>query len=164
MDRTIQGSWLQRGLRLLDALKGKKIVLCHGCFDCLHWGHLKHLENAKSYGDKLWVTITADRYIKKPGRPIFREQQRYEMLKALRCVDYVTIIYDFGAEPAISLIKPAFYVKGKEYEGTLPEQQLVESYGGKVIFTHDEDASRIKTTGLLRLTGDYQGIQGVSDR
>lgn len=146
-------------------MRGVRVVQAHGTFDCLHYGHLKHLQAARAMGDKLWVTITADRYIRKPGRPIFNEQQRWEMLKALRCVNLCTIIYDFGAEAAVKLVCPSVYVKGKEYEGRLPEQALVESLGGRVAFTHDNEASRIKTTGLLAAThGVYQRVQGAGDR
>jgi len=139
-----------------------KIVQCHGCFDLLHWGHLKHLEQAKSMGDKLWVTITADKYIRKgPGRPYYNERQRWEMLKALRCVDLVTIIYDYGPEVAIKTVMPNIYVKGIEYKGRLPEQALVESIGGRVAYTYDKEASRIKTTDLIaRTSGEDKNLQG----
>jgi cytidyltransferase-like protein len=132
------------------------MVHCHGVFSNLHYGHLKHLERARSMGDRLWVTITADRYVRKPDRQ--PEQQRYEMLKALRCVDLVTIIYAFGAEEAIKAVCPNVYVKGKEYEGRLPEQQLVESLGGRVAFTYDAIGSTIKTTDLLALGLVGKGI------
>jgi len=124
-----------------------KLVQCHGVFSHLHYGHLKHLEAARAMGDKLWVTITADKYVRKPDRQ--REQQRYAMLKALRCVDLVTIIYDFGPETAIKMVVPHIYVKGREYEGRLPERALVESIGGKVAFTYDEQASKIHTSDLI---------------
>ena len=74
--------------------KGKKVVHCHGTFDLLHLGHIKHLSNAKKYGDILIVTITADKFINKgPGRPYFKSRQRAESISSLQSVDYVLINY-----------------------------------------------------------------------
>ena len=59
-------------------VKGKKVVLCHGVFDLLHIGHIKHLKKARELGDKLVVTITSDRYVNKgPNRPVFNQNLRY---------------------------------------------------------------------------------------
>ena len=129
------------------------VVHCHGTFDMLHWGHLVMLQHARSLGDILIVTLTADKYVaafKGPGRPVFKEHQRAAMLRALACVDDVRIINSPSAEPAIRQVKPNIYVKGKEYDGRLAEQRLVESFGGKVVFHHDDEASLIKSTNLLR--------------
>lgn len=128
------------------------LVHCHGTFSYLHYGHLCHLRAAKAMGGddaRLWVTITADRFVKKPYcQP---EQERWEMLKSLRVVDLCTIIYDEGPEVAIRSVVPDIYVKGMEYAGRLREQALVEQLGGRVAFTYDEYASKIKTGKLLRL-------------
>lgn len=111
------------------------IVLACGCFDILHFGHLKHLQMAKSMGDRLIVALTRDAYVNKgPGRPVFHERQRREMLMELRCVD--AVILTSGAEEAIKFIRPDIYVKGREYEDRLPEKKLVESLGGRVVFTY----------------------------
>src|SRR5210317_600452 len=75
-----------------DNFKKKKIVLCHGVFDLLHIGHIKHLEKAKNFGDKLVVTITADKFVNKgPGRPAFNENLRSEAIASIGVVDYVAI-------------------------------------------------------------------------
>ena len=72
--------------------EGKKVVLCHGCFDLMHPGHIKYFQAAKKMGDVLAVTITPDRYIDKgPGRPVFNENLRAESIAALECVDYVAV-------------------------------------------------------------------------
>src|ERR1051325_10575286 len=72
--------------------QGTRVVQCHGVFDLLHPGHVRHLEAARKLGDRLVVTITADRYVNKgPGRPAFPEQVRAEQIGALSCVDYVAI-------------------------------------------------------------------------
>ena len=87
--------------------EGKRIVLCHGTFDLIHTGHIRHLQEAKKQGDLLFATITADNYVSKgPGRPVFSEMLRAENLSALTCVDYVGIVHAQTAEQPISKIKP----------------------------------------------------------
>src|SRR5881398_1847754 len=92
---------------------GKKIVHCHGVFDLLHIGHIKHLEAARQLGDALVVTLTPDRFVNKgPHRPAFPERLRAEALASLVCVDFVAINEWPTAVETISRIKPDFYVKG----------------------------------------------------
>src|SRR3990167_3321379 len=104
----------------LPALKDQpflNIVQCHGVFDLLHIGHIKHLQSAKKYGDILIVTLTPDHYVNKgPGRPRFTAALRAEAIAALDCVDYVVINKWPTAIEAIQHIKPAVYVKGSEYQ------------------------------------------------
>ena len=79
--------------------KNKKIVLCHGVFDLVHLGHIKHFQSAKSYGDYLVVSLTVDRFIKKgPGRPLFKEQQRMDFLSHIRLIDKVILSETQSAE------------------------------------------------------------------
>ena len=97
--------------------KGKKIILCHGAFDLIHPGHINHFEEAKSLGDILIATITADKFIKKNiYSPFFDQETRKNFLKNLKIIDYVFIINDKDAQPAIKEIKPDIYCKGLEYE------------------------------------------------
>lgn len=113
-----------------------KKVLCHGCFDIFHYGHLKHLQAARREGDFLVVSVTSDANVNKgPGRPIFTAAQRMEILLSLAMVNVV--IESESAEDAIRQVRPDVYVKGKEYEGRLPEQGLVEELGGRVVFTDE---------------------------
>lgn len=120
----------------------KKIVMCHGTFDLVHPGHIRHLVYARSKGAKLVVGVTADHHVKKADhRPFVPEGLRALNLAALETVDYVTI--DPHATPIenILTIKPDYFVKGYEYQKgglhprTAEEKQAVESYGGEVIFT-----------------------------
>jgi rfaE bifunctional protein nucleotidyltransferase chain/domain len=135
------------------------IVLAHGCFDLLHIGHVKYLESAKTLGNRLIVTITADKYISKgPGRPLFDENLRLEMIQSLKCVDHAEIVYDATAVPAILKHKPDFYVKGPDYkqiDARLElEKQAVESYGGRlIVITPDVvfSSTEIMTGEMLRL-------------
>ena len=139
----------------LDALTGvirdvrareKIIVLCHGTFDLMHAGHIRHLQQAKSQGDILVVTITANAFVNKgPDRPVFDEIIRAESIAALECVDYVAINFAETSENVIRIIKPNLYVKGGEYQNAVDdvtgkiqrEVDIVRRHGGDVFFTHD---------------------------
>ncbi len=125
---------------------GKKIVLAHGVFDLLHMGHIRHLKSAKSEGDILVLSITADEFVNKgPGRPVFSHDMRAEMLAALECVDYVSVNHALSAEPMIEAVKPNVYVKGSDYENSdedvtgkiADEQRTVERLNGRMMFTKD---------------------------
>lgn len=127
-------------------VKKKKIVHCHGVFDLLHIGHIRHFEQAKKLGDVLVVTVTPDRYVNKgPHRPVFSENLRVEAIAALNCVDYVAINKWAMAVETIQLLRPDFYVKGSEYEeaekdrtgGITLEGAVVKSVGGQLAFTDD---------------------------
>src|SRR3982074_3527929 len=90
---------------------GKTVVQAHGSFDLLHLGHVRHLEAARRLGDVLVVTVTADRFVNKgPGRPVFNEALRAEMLAALEYVDWVAIDPSPDAVGAITTIRPKVYV------------------------------------------------------
>lgn len=133
---------------VLQKLKEKKqkIVQCHGVFDLLHPGHIRHLKEAKKLGDKLVVSVTPDRYVNKgPGRPAFNEALRLETLSSIGFVDYVVLNDEPDAISAIKKIKPDVYVKGKEYKehkqdvtGKISKEVLaVEDHGGSVYYSDD---------------------------
>lgn len=136
---------LAKELELLRA-SNKKVVHCHGVFDLLHVGHIRHLKEAKELGDILIVTVTPDRYVNKgPHRPAFTEDLRAEALASLDCVDYVAINQWPTAVDTLRLLKPDFYVKGPDYQnpekdhtgGINLEEEAVNSVGGKLIITED---------------------------
>ena len=141
---------LKQLIRTIEKLKKerKTIVHCHGVFDLIHPGHIRHFTTAKKYGDILVVTITADRFVKKgPERPVFNQDLRCEVLAAIGVVDFVAVIEADSAVPAIKTIKPHYYVKGSEYKtrkenANIPrklseEEAAVSSGGGKLIFTDE---------------------------
>ena len=123
-----------------------KIVLAHGTFDLLHVGHIKHLKFAKKFGEKLIVSITTDKHVKKGhGRPYFNEIFRKEMLESLEFVDHVFIVNHASAIPAIKIVKPDFYLKGEEYKDNSKditnkikkEKSEVKKNGGKIIYSNE---------------------------
>ena len=127
-------------------LVNRKIVYCHGVFDLLHIGHIRHLYEAKSYGDILVVGITADNFVNKgPDRPAFNQQLRAESLAALECVDFVFVNNSPTAIEFINAVRPNFYVKGEEYEDEgsditnkiVDERQAIADVGGEIVYTHD---------------------------
>ena len=122
--------------------RAKKAIMCHGVFDVVHPGHVRHLLYAKSKADILIASITADRHIDKGKyRPHVPEQLRAANLAAFEMVDYVVI--DPNAKPLenLSVIRPDFFAKGYEYQAgaihprTAEEMAVLESFGGQVIFT-----------------------------
>ncbi len=125
---------------------GKRLVLCHGTFDLMHAGHIRHLQRARQEGDVLMVTLTGDAHVSKgPGRPVFREDLRAETLAALACVDFVAINQDPAATGAIARVRPHVYAKGSDYRNAADdvtgniarEQQAAEAGGGKILFTDE---------------------------
>lgn len=136
---------LAERLELVRA-SGQKVALCHGVFDLLHIGHIRHLEEAKKMADILIVTITPDRFVNKgPHRPAFGENLRAEAIASLGCVDFVAVNQWSMAVETIRLLRPHFYVKGSDYQETQKdhtggislEEAAVNSVGGKLIFTDD---------------------------
>jgi len=129
---------------------GKKIVHCHGVFDLLHPGHVKHFQAAKKKGDILVVTLTKDEYVNKgPGRPVFNHHLRAETIAAFGCVDFVAINDGPTAVEAIKKIKPHYYVKGSDYAqkkeditGKIyEEEEAVRAVGGMLHFTDEISCS-----------------------
>lgn len=126
--------------------QGKTIVQCHGVFDLLHPGHIRHFEAAKKEGDALVVTLTRDEHVNKgPGRPVFNQRLRAESVAALHAVDFVAINRWPSAVEAIALLKPNVYVKGDEYAeserdvtGMINhEEAAVRAAGGRIHFTNE---------------------------
>jgi cytidyltransferase-like protein len=132
---------------MLPTLRGgdQKVVHCHGVFDPLHIGHIRHFEQAKKMGGILVVTVTPDRYVNKgPHRPIFPAELRAEAIAALECVDFVAVNEWPMAVETIQLLRPDYFVKGYEFKkrkdvtGAIElEERAVHSVGGQLAFTGD---------------------------
>ena len=124
--------------------RGELVGLCHGCFDILHLGHLRHFIAAREQCDRLVVTVTPDRFINKgPDRPIFAAEHRAELLAGLTVVDAVGINRWPSAVETLRLLKPSRFFKGREYDlrpeqvnpNFLREAEAVREFGGEVAFT-----------------------------
>jgi len=134
--------------KLLESLRaeGKKIILCHGCFDLLHIGHIRYFSQAKTFGDVLVVTITPDEFVDKgPNRPAFDQNLRAEAVASLDCVDYVAINKWPTAEETLHLLQPDVYVKGSDFKNATDditgklarEEKIVHEIGAEMAFTQD---------------------------
>ena len=117
--------------------EGRRVVFTNGCFDLLHPGHVRFLQQAKALGDVLIVAINSDasvRALKGPDRPIFPERERAEMLAALEAVDYVTIFDDLTPRALIADLLPDVLVKGGDWPpGEIVGRDAVEAAGGRVL-------------------------------
>ncbi len=117
---------------------GLRLVLTNGTFDLLHIGHVRYLQAAKELGDVLVVGINSDESVrgyKGPGRPVVPEQERAELVAALRWVDYTVIFEEPTAERLVQALRPEIYAKGGDYapgSKPLPEAEAVQAYGGEV--------------------------------
>lgn len=133
----IKQSELNDLLKKLRA-EGKTIVTTNGCFDILHVGHVRYLEKTKSYADILIVALNSDksvRSIKGENRPINNENDRAEVLSALKSVDYVVLFDEDSPIDLLLQIKPDVYTKGADYTvETLPEAKKILEIGTKIEF------------------------------
>src|SRR3989344_5592303 len=143
----LEGANLIRKVQEIKADK-KILGLCSGSFDLLHPGHITHLSSAKKFCDVLMVAIARDKRSEqlksRKGRPIFSEQVRAYCISQLRFVDYV--VYNEEEYKTIDIIKPNFYIKGKDYIGKIdPEMDRIKDFlkerGGKIVYTTDEKLS-----------------------
>ena len=148
--------------------KRKKIVLCHGVFDLLHIGHIKHFKEAKNLGDILIVTLTPDKFVNKgPNKPVFNEKLRLEAIAALDVVDFVVLNISPTAMLPIQKLKPNIYCKGPDYKnhrndisGQIKNEiNVVKKIGGKIFYTNDITFSSSK---LLNKYGDIYSDQQKS--
>lgn len=118
-------------------VSGQKIVFTNGCFDILHPGHTRYLSAARKLGDHLIVAVNGDssvRAIKGPGRPIFNETMRAELIAALDCVDSVFIFYEDNPLKVIQYLLPDILVKGGDWtEETIIGADVVKKAGGVVM-------------------------------
>jgi D-beta-D-heptose 7-phosphate kinase/D-beta-D-heptose 1-phosphate adenosyltransferase len=116
---------------------GKKVVFTNGCFDLLHPGHLRSLEEARGMGDALIVGINGDlsvRELKGEGRPVLPALERAEILAALDCVDGVIIFEELDPRRVICALLPDILVKGSDWPGDqIVGREEVEAAGGKVV-------------------------------
>jgi rfaE bifunctional protein nucleotidyltransferase chain/domain len=120
---------------------GKRIAFANGCFDVLHVGHIRYLQDAARVADVLVVGVNGDesvRQLKGEGRPVMPAQERAELISAIRGVGYVTIFDEKSPAHLLQTLRPDFQCKGTDYSAdSVPEAEIVKSYGGKVVIVGD---------------------------
>jgi rfaE bifunctional protein nucleotidyltransferase chain/domain len=134
--KIISDASLIRKIRHLKQ-NGKCIVFTNGCFDILHYGHVKYLQDARSKGDYLVVAVNSDSSIKKikaENRPVIGQNDRLRTVAALACVDFVVLFNEDNTLRLIKVLKPDILIKGADWsKQKIIGADFVESYGGKVL-------------------------------
>ena len=131
---------------------GQTIALANGCFDVLHVGHVRYLQGARAQADVLVVGVNADasvQRLKGPGRPVLGEADRALLVAAVRAVDHVVVFAEDDVTRLLLALRPDVHCKGTDYTPeTVPERDVVRSYGGRVAIVGDP--KRHDTRSLLR--------------
>ena len=139
--------------------EGKRLVLANGCFDLLHVGHVRYLEDARRLGDVLLVGINSDRAVarlKGPGRPIMTAEERAELVGSFAAVDGVVIFDEDTADALVRALRPTVHAKGTDYTTeSVPEGAAVRETGGRVAIAGDP--KQHATRDLIRLIADRFG-------
>ena len=143
---------------IADAKKeGRRVAFANGCFDILHVGHIRYLQGAAAVADILVVGVNGDesvRELKGQGRPLMPARERAELISSIRGVSFVTIFNEKSPARLLGSLKPDFQCKGTDYTpDSVPEAEVVRSYGGQVVIVGDpKDHS---TTSILsRMKGN----------
>ena len=120
---------------------GRRVALANGCFDVLHVGHVRYLEGARREADVLVVGVNGDgsvRRLKGPGRPVMPAEDRAVLVAALRAVDHVVVFEEDDVTRLLLALRPDVHCKGTDYTpDTVPEREVVRSYGGRVAIVGD---------------------------
>ena len=135
--------------------KGRTVALANGAFDLLHVGHVRYLKGAARLADVLVVAVNSDESVgrlKGPGRPVYPQAGRVEVLAALECVDHVMVFDEDDVRAVIRRLRPDVHVKGTDYTPlTVPERDEVLAYGGRVAVAGDpKDNSTTQILNRLR--------------
>jgi len=156
--------------RRVRALKGqgRRIVFTNGAFDIVHVGHLRSLQGAKALGDHLIVGVNSDasvRRAKGPGRPIFPQEERVEILAALECVDSVVVFEEPTADRILECLQPHIHAKGPDYTGGAPEKATVGAFGGRLAIVGDPKShSTTDVIGKILAAAGSRGQPPEEDR
>ncbi len=142
---------LETAKRIREELRaqGKRVVFANGCFDVIHGGHVSYLEDARGYGDALFVAVNSDfseRGLKGPTRPIYNEQHRLEILDAIRFVDYLLIFDEPTVDHLLRALRPDVHAKGTDYtKETVPERAIAMELGIEVYIAGPPKENSSKT-------------------
>jgi len=145
---------------------GLVVALCHGCFDILHVGHVRHLTAARNSSDTLFVSITGDQFVNKgPNRPIIGERERAELVCNLKSVSGAIINQNSTSVELLRIIRPSIYFKGQEYLNSsevnfLNEKRTAIDLGIDVRYTFEKVCSSSKIISML----EKPSTQEVEDK
>ncbi len=152
--------------KIISGLKkaNKTVGLCHGGFDLLHPGHIKHLESSSKLCDCLFVSVTSDKFVAKKkgsGRPVFSEKLRAYSVAGIEYVDYVVISNFKLAVDVVGRLKPSYYIKGPDFvnkttPGITAERNKIKAIGGKIKYTNDQ---KLSTSYIIRHIQDIRCVQ-----
>jgi rfaE bifunctional protein nucleotidyltransferase chain/domain len=135
---------------------GRTVALANGCFDILHVGHVRYLAGARAEADVLVVAVNGDasvRRLKGPGRPVMPAEDRALLVAALRAVDHVIVFEEDDVRAVLQALRPDVHCKGTDYTPeTVPERDVVRSYGGRVAIVGDPKDHDTRTL-LERIRG-----------
>src|SRR5687768_512706 len=121
---------LDEAVHLREQLRaeGKRVVFANGCFDVLHGGHVSYLQDARQHGDALFVGVNSDaseRGLKGPSRPIYQQEERLEILDAIRFVDVLVMFDEPMCDGLLRALRPDVHAKGTDYTAdTIPEKEI----------------------------------------
>ena len=131
--------------------RGERVVFTNGCFDLLHVGHVRSLEQARAQGDRLVVALNTDASVRRnkgPGRPIVPARQRAEVLAALACVDFVLLFAEATPLAAIKALRPDVLAKGGDWAlDAIVGRAEVESWGGSIVRLREVPG--VRTTAIV---------------
>jgi D-glycero-beta-D-manno-heptose 1-phosphate adenylyltransferase len=154
---------IDEAVQLRDRFRkeNKRVVFANGCFDVLHGGHISYLEDAKAHGDVLFVGVNSDaseRGLKGPSRPIYKQEERLEILSAIRFIDYLIMFDEPMCDGLLEALRPDVHAKGTDYTAaTVPEREVAQRLGIEIYIAGPpkENASRgIIATVLDRYAGE----------
>lgn len=138
-----------------ERARGRRVALTNGCFDVLHVGHVRLIQEASTHADLLVVALNSDasaRANKGPTRPLVPLAERAEVIAALAGVSYVTSFPEPNAEALLECLRPDVHVKGTDWSAdTVPERHIVLAYGGRIAICGDPKSH--SSTELIRKLG-----------
>lgn len=127
-----------------------KLVMCHGVFDLLHSGHIEHFRQAREMGDQLLISVVPDRFVTKLQRPIFKENERLSLLRAIKYVDIVELCDGPGPHLLLRKHRPAVYVRGSDYVGReTPEHEVLRELGIEIRYTNSVPPTTSELLGRI---------------
>ena len=131
--------------------RGERVVFTNGCFDLLHVGHVRSLEQARAQGDRLVVALNTDASVRRnkgPGRPIVPARQRAEVLAALGCVDFVVLFAEATPLATLEALRPDVLAKGGDWAlDAIVGRAEVESWGGRIVRLREVPG--VRTTAIV---------------